>query len=185
MNTNTVQPYPIGTPWNFLLPSDHDCRRIRQRFPTLTARGFYPYKRYERENDRRAFSLPPAPPIHHEPPIPIDRIDVREDIARVRLFIQSVTGKWFSGPTGHTLRREVIRWAKRDIFYGAVIAGAFLEDRIIARKGRKIVVSLWLPVEIYSRLKVHDPAALAVMGAVLANMRKNYYDNDFSESSEY
>lgn len=153
MNTNTVQPYPIEMHWNFLLPSDRDCRRILQRFPTLTATGFYPYQRYERENDRRAFSFLPAPPIRHEPPIPIDRIDVREDIARVRFFIQSVTGEWFGAHTSQNLRREIIRWAGRDIFHGAVIAASFLENRIVDRKGGSILVWLRLPAEIHSRLE--------------------------------
>lgn len=168
MSTNTVQHEPTAPPWESLRPSDNHFRYILQRFPTLTATGFYTYERYERENDRACRFLPPSSLIPHDPPIPIDRPDVIEDIARVRFFLQSVTGRGSNVHTGQTLRRAISLWAKRDIWPGAVIAGAFLEDRIVNREGGRILVWVSLPAEIHFRIAADAATALAVVDGALA-----------------
>ncbi len=166
-------------PWKFLLPSNQECRRVLERFPTLTATGYHPYERYKRENDRRTelLALPTLtmaltgqalPPIRRVPLIAIDSPTVCEDIARVRLFLRSIVGDWIGAHTSYNLRNEIARWAGNPIWHGAVIAGAFLEGGVVGREGSAAVIGLRLPAAIHFRLRERAASALAVIEGALA-----------------
>jgi hypothetical protein len=160
-----------------LEPTDLECSSVLERFPNLTASGFYPYEAYQRENDRCAREGIPLGV--HRPPVLITRPDVRAQIALVRLYLrehQTNIGAPFSRRLclSFELKYAVERWTGERISNGAAIAGALLEGCPIGRNMTTASAFIWLSAtpELHARLSDPLHAAIAYINGALACVPK-------------
>lgn len=163
MNTNT----------EILEPTDAEFRSVLERHPSLTESGFYPYEKYQRENDRRAAER--LPTKAHRPPVPITDRAVRKQIALVRRYLRAIqtnVGAPFSRRLclSLDLKHAVERWSGEYISNGAAIAGAALEGCSLDRNMATASAFIWLSVtpEQHAQLRTHMDTAIAHMNGALS-----------------
>lgn len=161
-----------------LEPTDAECRTLLERHPSLTDSGFYPYEKYQRENDRRAEEG--LPPKARRPPVPITDSTVRKQIAHVRRYLRAIqtnVGAPFSRRLclSLDLKHAVERWSGEYISNGAAIAGAALEGCSPDRNMATASAFMWLSItpEQHAKLRMDMDMAIAHMNGALSCLGRN------------